>query len=190
VRDLRERRPPIARERCEPRLQLLETVTRTSHCLSVSEYVRFQLEATPLAAAVAGCDEPERDRCIALLVDPLSGDSRDDAGATGHVEQSIAAPKRNEHSLADAESLDALFRESGFARVRIADSCPGDEIDGPVQRHGRNQVPLVQLGRRTAQLPLPQIARHPRSSCDDPRGRGQASDPSQPCQASTSTHAR
>jgi len=49
----------------------IETVTRTSHYPSVSEYVRFQLEATPLAAALAGCDEPERDRCIALLVEEL-----------------------------------------------------------------------------------------------------------------------
>jgi hypothetical protein len=37
----------------------------------VSEYVRFQLQATPVADVLARCDPPERDRLAELLVEEL-----------------------------------------------------------------------------------------------------------------------
>lgn len=39
---------------------------------SVSDYVRLQLEATPLAAVLDRREQPERDRLVTLLVDELS----------------------------------------------------------------------------------------------------------------------
>lgn len=50
----------------------IETVAKTSRYPSVSDYVRFQLEATPLAAVVERYEQPERQRLISLLVDELS----------------------------------------------------------------------------------------------------------------------
>lgn len=50
----------------------IETVAKTSRYPSVSEYVRFQLQATPLAAVLEPYDPPERDRLIALVVDELA----------------------------------------------------------------------------------------------------------------------
>lgn len=50
----------------------VETVAKTSRYPSVSEYVRFQLQATPLAAGFDSYDQPERDRLTALVVDELS----------------------------------------------------------------------------------------------------------------------
>jgi hypothetical protein len=37
----------------------------------VSDYVRFQLQATPLATLLEHYEEPERDRLATLLVDDL-----------------------------------------------------------------------------------------------------------------------
>lgn len=50
----------------------VETVTKTSCYPSVSDYVRFQLQATPLAAALDPYDQPGRDRLTALIVDELA----------------------------------------------------------------------------------------------------------------------
>jgi ubiquinone/menaquinone biosynthesis C-methylase UbiE len=50
----------------------VETVARTSRYPSVSEFVRFQLQATPLAATLDRYDQLERDRLTALVVDDLS----------------------------------------------------------------------------------------------------------------------
>lgn len=50
----------------------IETVAKTSRYPSVSEYVRFQLQATPLAAVLEPYDPLERDRLSALVVDELA----------------------------------------------------------------------------------------------------------------------
>ena len=49
----------------------LETVAKTSRYPSVSEFVRFQLQATPLAATLDGYGQSQRDRLTVLLVDKL-----------------------------------------------------------------------------------------------------------------------
>jgi ubiquinone/menaquinone biosynthesis C-methylase UbiE len=49
----------------------IETVAKTSRYPSVSDYVRFQLQATPLATVLDPRDESERDRLAALLADDL-----------------------------------------------------------------------------------------------------------------------
>jgi ubiquinone/menaquinone biosynthesis C-methylase UbiE len=49
----------------------IETVAKTSRYPSVSDYVRFQLQATPLATLLERYEEPERDRLATLLVDDL-----------------------------------------------------------------------------------------------------------------------
>jgi ubiquinone/menaquinone biosynthesis C-methylase UbiE len=49
----------------------IETVAKTSRYPSVSEYVRFQLQATPLAAVFDPFEQAERDRLTSLLVDEL-----------------------------------------------------------------------------------------------------------------------
>jgi hypothetical protein len=50
----------------------IETVEKTSRYPSVSDYVRFQLQATPLAAVLDPYDRPERDRLTTLVVDELA----------------------------------------------------------------------------------------------------------------------
>jgi ubiquinone/menaquinone biosynthesis C-methylase UbiE len=50
----------------------IETVAKASRYPSVSDYVRFQLQATPLAAVLDAYDPPERDRLTALVVDELA----------------------------------------------------------------------------------------------------------------------
>lgn len=49
----------------------IDAVAKTSRYPSLSDYVRFQLRATPLAAARDPYDQPERDRLAALVVDEL-----------------------------------------------------------------------------------------------------------------------
>ena len=49
----------------------IDSVEKTSHYPSVSAFVEFQLQATPLAAAIDPYDKPQRERLAALLVDEL-----------------------------------------------------------------------------------------------------------------------
>jgi ubiquinone/menaquinone biosynthesis C-methylase UbiE len=49
----------------------VETVAMTSRYPSVSDYVRFQLQATPLAALLVPYDQPQRELLAARLVEEL-----------------------------------------------------------------------------------------------------------------------
>jgi hypothetical protein len=50
----------------------IETVAKTSRYPSLSEYVRFQLQATPLAVVLEPLGPPERERLTARVVDELA----------------------------------------------------------------------------------------------------------------------
>ena len=52
---------------------VIETVAKTSRYPSVSDYVRFQLQATPLADVLTRYDQSDRDRLTTLLVEELGG---------------------------------------------------------------------------------------------------------------------
>jgi ubiquinone/menaquinone biosynthesis C-methylase UbiE len=62
---------------------VIETVAKTSRYPSVSGYVRFQLQATPLADVLGRYDQSHRDRLTTLLVEELEGTLAPFAGERG-----------------------------------------------------------------------------------------------------------